>query len=590
MERFTTAVKRQFRPTPIQPSEPQSATRPDVESAGLETKSQDVTLEKGAVDATVPAEAGASTIEATTAVWGKKGRWLVIAGIAMIMVIYELDNSTVYIYNNYSTSSFNALSKLAALSTAGSVLFAVIKPPIAKLSNVMGRGQTYMMTISLYILSYILMASAKTINTYAAGYIFYVMGQSGTNIMNDIVISDLSNARWRGFAIGVSFTPYLVTPWVSGFIVDSVVDGIGWRWGIGMFAILMPVGASFIITTLLYYQTRAKKMGLVIRQRITIHDFCSQIDLGGVVLFSGGFALILVPLTLAATTTSKWKTPFVDALIAVGAVMLIVFPFYERLVSRYPFMPPSYFKNPTIALCLFLIATDSLGFECTHAYLYTWAIVARDFSARNATFYNSTNGVMQCLMGIIAGVCMMWTKRYKWLVIIGAVLRLIGYGIMIRLRGASNSLFELFFVQILQGIGSGIMQTNLLVPAQISVPHAQMPQITALVICFSFLGSSVGACIAGGIYTNTIKEALRNHLGDQASSALINELANSILDYAPAWGSSERIAVNLAFSDVLRYMTYTALASSVPAVILVWFMPNHHLPDRNNLVEEDVDR
>ncbi|KAJ5730057.1 siderochrome-iron transporter [Penicillium malachiteum] len=590
MERFITAVKRQFRPTPMQPSEPQSATRPDVESAGLETKSQDVSLEKGAVDTAVQAEAGASAIEATTAVWGKKGRWLVIAGIAMIMVTYELDNSTVYIYNNYSTSSFNALSKLAALSTAGSVLFAVIKPPIAKLSNVMGRGQTYMMTICLYILSYILMASAKTINTYAAGYIFYVMGQSGTNIMNDIVISDLSNARWRGFAIGVSFTPYLVTPWVSGFIVDSVVDGIGWRWGIGMFAILMPVGASFIITTLLYYQTRAKKMGLVIRQHMTIHDFCSQIDLGGVVLFSGGFALILVPLTLAATTTSKWKTPYVDALIAIGAVMLIVFPFYERLLSRYPFMPPSYFKNSTIALCLFLIATDSLGFECTHTYLYTWAIVARDFSARNATFYNSTNGVMQCLMGIIAGVCMMWTRRYKWLVIIGAVIRLIGYGIMIRLRGASNSLFELFFVQILQGIGSGIMQTNLLVPAQISVPHKQMPQITALVICFSFLGSSVGACIAGGIYTNTIKEALRNHLGDQASSALINELANSILDYAPAWGSSERIAVNLAFSDVLRYMTYTALASSVPAVILVWFMPNHQLPDRSNLVEEDVDR
>ncbi|OQE22584.1 hypothetical protein PENSTE_c010G00280 [Penicillium steckii] len=523
-------------------------------------------------------EAGVANIEATTTVWGKKGKWLVIAGLAMIMILYELDNSTVSIYNNYSTSSFHQLSKIAALNTAGSVLFAVMKPPIAKISNVIGRGQTYMMTMCLYILSYILMASAKSLNTYAAGYIFYVMGQSGTNIMNDIVISDISNARWRGFAIGVSFTPFLVTPWISGFIADSVVNGIGWRWGIGMFVILMPFGASFIITTLLYYQMRAKTMGLVQRHKMSIYEFCSQIDLGGIILFSGGFALVLVPLTLAATTTSKWKTPYIDALIAIGVALLAVFPFYERLMARYPFMPPSYFKNVTISLCLFLIATDTIGFSCTHAYLYTWATVARNFSARNATFYNATNGVASCLMGIIAGLLMLWTRRYKWLIVIGAVLRLVGYGVMIRLRGASNTTFELFFVQVIQGLGSGIMQTNLIVPAQISVPHAQMPQITALVICFSFLGSSIGACIAGGIYTNTIGPALKKHLGQEATPALIQTLSNSIVGVAPAWGSPQRNAVNLAFSDVLRFMTYTALASSAPAIVLVWFMPNHKLP------------
>lgn len=474
----------------------------------------------------------------------------------------ELDNSTVSIYNNYSASSFNALSKLATLNTAGAVLFAVMKPPIAKISNVLGRGQTYMITMCLYILSYILMASAKSLNTYAAGYVFYVMGQSGTNIMNDIVISDISSARWRGFAIGVSFTPFLVTPWISGFITESVVNGIGWRWGIGMFAILMPFGASFIITTLLYYQTRAKRIGLFQRQRITIYDFCSQIDLGGIVLFSGGFALILIPLTLAATTTSKWSTPYLDALIAVGVVLLIAFPFYERLLACYPFMPPSYFKNTTISLCLFLIATDSIGFSCTHAYLYTWATVARNFSARDATFYNATNGVASCLMGIIAGLLMMWTRRYKWLVVIGAALRLIGYGVMIRLRGTSNSMFELFFVQVIQGTGSGIMQTNLLVPAQISVSHAQMPQITALVICFSFLGSSVGACIAGGIYTNTIGSALEYHLGEMATPTLIKTLSNSIFSAAPAWGSPERTAVNLAVSPPYPYIFVRHMSAS----------------------------
>jgi hypothetical protein len=54
----------------------------------------------------------------------------------------------------------------------------------------------------------------------------------------------------------------------------------------------------------------------------------------------------------------------------------------------------------------------------------------------------------------------------------------------------------------------------------------------------------------------------------------------------------------------MKYMVYTAIVASAPAVLLSWFMPNHELPwvpprintgnhwlniifsDRNNLVEE----
>jgi MFS family permease len=83
----------------------------------------------------------------------------------------ELDNSTLYVYQNYASSDFNALSQLATLSTAGAILFAVIKPPIAKMADIIGRGETYVFTISCYLISYILCAAAKDFNTYAAGYI-----------------------------------------------------------------------------------------------------------------------------------------------------------------------------------------------------------------------------------------------------------------------------------------------------------------------------------------------------------------------------------------------------------------------------------
>jgi MFS family permease len=466
----------------------------------------------------------------------------------MIMIVYELDNSTVYIYQNYATSSFNKLSLVSSLGTAGSIIYAVIKPTIAKLSNVVGRGETYLFTISCYILGYILCASAKSINTYAAGYVFYSIGQSGTNTMNDIVISDISTARQRGLAIGISFFPFLVMPWVSAFIIDSVVspNGIGWRWGIGMLAIIMPFCASFIITTLLYFQRKAKKAGIVITSKLTVYEFCSLIDLGGTILFSGGFAMLLLPLTLASTTTSRWRTPWIDVLIALGGVLLIALPFYEKFVAKHPIIPVYYFKNMSIVTSILLIATDTMGFSCSHTYLYTWSVVAHNFSARSATFYIYTNGVTQCLFGIVAGLIMLKTRRYKWLLMGAVVIRLVGYGVMIRLREANNSTAELFIVQLIQGIGSGIIQTAVVVSAQVSVTHTQMAQITALIICCSFLGGSIGSSISGGIYTSTFKDELRKQLGSGATSTVVDTLFNSIVGVLPDWGSTERIALNVA--------------------------------------------
>ena len=111
----------------------------------------------------------------------------------------ELDNSTLYVYTNYCLSTFHALSALASLGTAGVVVYAVVQPPFAKLSNVIGRGYTLIMTISLYIISYILMASAPDIGLYAAGSIIYTIGQSGTFIMTRVIVSDLTSLRWRGY-------------------------------------------------------------------------------------------------------------------------------------------------------------------------------------------------------------------------------------------------------------------------------------------------------------------------------------------------------------------------------------------------------
>lgn len=364
--------------------------------------------------------------------------------------------------------------------------------------------------------------------------------------------TDITSAKWRGLAISASFYPFLFMPWVAAFIVDSVVSegGIGWRWGIGMLAIIMPISSSFIIGTLLFYQRKAKKAGLVLapKEKMTVHKFFSEIDLGGTILFSFGFALFLLPISLAPSASEGWSTPYIGAMMAVEALLLITLPFYEDRYAKFPLLPMAYFKNKAIIISTLLLVTDAMAFAVTHTYLYPWSTIARNLSARDATFLQTTNGVMQTLTGILAGLYMAKTLRYKWLTMVAVIIRLIGYGVMIRLRGAENPIAELFVVQLIQGTGSGIMLITALISAQIHVPHNQMAQITALIICCMFLGSSIGSSIAGGIYTNTLKPELRKQLGPEADQALIDSLFNSITGVKPKWGSPERCAINAAVS------------------------------------------
>lgn len=106
-----------------------------------------------------------------------------------------------------------------------------------------------------------------------------------------------------------------------------------------------------------------------------------------------------------------------------------------------------------------------------------------------------------------------------------------------------------------------------------------MPQVTALVLLFAFVGAAVGNAVSGGIYTGTFKQELRRHLGSLATEEVVDSVYQSITNGIPATGSEQREAVNLAYSDVLRYITYAAVATSAVVLVLAILLPDKVLPD-----------
>ncbi|KAH8647837.1 siderochrome-iron transporter [Xylariales sp. PMI_506] len=530
--------------------------------------------------------AGATKIEAIKAVWGKNGRLFVILALVFCMIAYEVDNTTIYTYFVYAQSNFSEVTQLAAVTTAGGILFSVLKPFIAKLSDVVGREELYPVWMVLYIVANALAAASPNYQAYAAAYMLHIFGQTGVNTLNDILASDISTSRQRGFAIQFQFLPYLFMPFAAAYIVDDTIGGIGWRWGIGIDAIVMTVGLLPLIGLLTFWRRKSSKLGYVSRSKTTAKSFFSEIDAVGLLIFSSAFCLILVPVSMGGTAVDGWKTSWVIACIVLGALLLIALPFYEHFVAKHPFMPARYFRDRTIGMALLLYGLDGISLGVTHSYFYTWLIVARDYTVSQATLINSANGTMQLFAGIIAGLILWYTRRYKWLTVAAIFIRFLGYGLMMRIRNASSTTAELVVVQLIQGVGDGLVGTTAFVAATVAVPHKEMAAMTSLAVCFSTIGGTIGSAIGGSLYTTYFVKELEKTLGTDNTSTLISNVVNSITTGLPAWGTTERDEIAVAYNQVMAYMTYVAFAVIAPNLIFALVMPDRRLTDTHNLVED----
>ncbi|WPB07330.1 uncharacterized protein RHO25_011991 [Cercospora beticola] len=521
---------------------------------------------------------GAAMMEGVVAVWRKWDKY------------FEFDMSITSSYETYALSDFMDLSMQGTLDVIGAIISAGVKIPIAKISDVIGRSETYMLMLLFLVASYVLHASAPGFNTYLIGSIFFTVGQAGIALTNMIVVSDVTSMRSRTLAINLLYSPFVVVTWASGIIVDQVKNGIGWRWGYGMFVFITPIGGSLLVAILLSLQRKARRAGYATSRKMSFSEFCSRIDVGGSLLISTGAALVLLPVTLAAQSADHWNSAWVKILIITGIVLLVLVVPYEALVARHPVLPLRYLRISPITIAFVGYAIDGCGYKITHTYLVPWSIAAHNFSARNAMYLSSIHSVTTLLTGICVGWLVYRTRSYKWVCVIGSVIRLVGYGLMVRIRTNDSTTLELFAVQMLQGLGSGCLETTMFVAAQIPVSHGELAGVTALIAMSGHMGSGIGSATAGGIYTTSMKERLSSRLGANAKPGEIDSLYDSITGTLPAWGSQDRQAVAAAYSDVMGYMTVVALWVAAPVVILALLMPNNKLGDGNNLQEAEGEK
>jgi MFS family permease len=547
------------------------------------------------VSADDSAHIGVQRVEATHRVFGKYSRWLLFISLGLAAYVYSLDGTTTYYYLQFATSELNGHSLLTTVAVVQAMIIACGKPIIAKVSDVTSRGYAFLVVLVSYVIGYIIIASAKSVGAVAAGIVFYAMGYTGLQVLNSIIIADITTLKWRGLVSGLMSLPFVVNAFVAANIQADILSRSGWRWGYGMFAILVPASISPLIITLVWAENKAKKLGFAPPVRVATGSMGARtwglfqkLDLPGLFLLGAGVTLVLLPMTLAARALDGWGNGGMIAMVVIGVLLLPAFAVYEWKVATFPVIPSRFLKNKAVTVAAAIGFFDFVSFYLTWAYLNSFVyVVKHDWSAVNLSYFGNTQTVALTVFGILAGFIMRFTGRYKYIQIFGLCVRLLGVGIMIHSRGADGSDAELVVSQIIQGFGGGFAAVTSQVGAQASVPHVDVATVTAFVLLVTEIGGAVGNAIAGGIWSNLMPGKLSRQLSPFMNQTSIDEIYNSII-VAAAYpdGDPIRQGVINAYGEVMHIMLIVAIVVAVIPILLTLFMPNYKLGDYQNAVDQ----
>jgi Na+/melibiose symporter-like transporter len=78
--------------------------------------------------------------------------------------------------NPYVTSAFRLHSLTAATGIMSSIIGGLTKIPLAKLLDMWGRPQGLLLSLFVWMVGYIMMASCRNVETYAAAQVFSSTG------------------------------------------------------------------------------------------------------------------------------------------------------------------------------------------------------------------------------------------------------------------------------------------------------------------------------------------------------------------------------------------------------------------------------
>jgi SIT family siderophore-iron:H+ symporter-like MFS transporter len=183
------------------------------------------------------------------------------------------------------------------------------------------------------------------------------------------------------------------------------------------------------------------------------------------------------------------------------------------------------------------------------------------------------------------------TRRLKYLIICGTCLFMMAYGLVLYFRGGTDggSKAGVITAQILLGLAGGFFAYPTQASVQAATTHEHMAVLTGIYLGSFNIGSALGTCVSGAIWTQTLYKSLVDNLAFQSNTTLAHAVYDSPFEVVPFYpiGTPERSAIILSYRHVQRLLCVTGICLATPMIALAFVLRNPKLSKEQSQPEAE---
>ncbi|KAJ2161145.1 hypothetical protein GGF46_001735 [Coemansia sp. RSA 552] len=421
--------------------------------------------------------------------------YFALAGLDALLFIAALDLTIIATVYVEIANSFNALSRAEWTVTSYMLASTAIQPLYGKFSDILGRTQSIVVAVLLFVLGSVLCALSHSMNALIASRAVQGLGGGGIMSLIFVVVADVLSERERGKYIGIFTCTWGFASAIAPILGGVIVERFDWRL---IFWVNLPFCAVALLLVL--FVMRLPKPAGSAKEKL------KKIDVLGTLVFLAGTVPLLLGLSWGGREHS-WSSPLVLGCVIAGPLVLGVFFLIEWRIPKEPIVPSRLLAIRNVALSAvghFFYGAAGYG---PIVFVPQWALLVRGASAISAGVHLLPFTIGSVITSVLGGFVMTRTGRYRRLIVAGALLLGVGNGLLIMLDQHSSVKLQIG-VLFLSGLGAGACIQPIMMAAQAAVSGHDMAAATSLCAFLRSLGGIMCVAILSSIMHSVIRADL----------------------------------------------------------------------------------
>ncbi|KAK2748270.1 hypothetical protein FQN57_000928 [Myotisia sp. PD_48] len=454
--------------------------------------------EKGDIDISTRSSTDCDVVQdaADTPTQSKWSTYAVYAGLLVLFLCVTLQSAVIHSLVPYITSDFAAHSLIPVTYLLAFIVNGVILLPVSRIIDIWGRPWGLIAMASLDVLGLIIMATSRSVKTYAAAQIILEVGYGGILYILRVLVVDISPLRNRALLFGLATYPYLITPFAGPAMAQAYYETSNWRWALGTFAFILPFLAGVL---------------LLLFVSLGNHE---------AVRYGGQYAMN------ESATKQRIRHHILD------------FDYPSRKKGMGGLFGHS---------------------SCWFSYFTSVLQVVYGLSIKDSGYLANTYYLGQAVISVMTGLVLKYTGRHRTIAIVGFAVKTIGTGLFIYCSQRGAAFGGFVTGQVLISTSAGILHVSLFM-AGLDEKKGENAMRMALFFLSSMVGAAIGLTVATPIWRSTFLRLLEENLPTDLKSeaSLIFSSITVQLSYAAVTPGRE--AIIEALLGTWRYLTITATA------------------------------